>query len=93
MFEATTAMPAVDVLDSARHFFARRPSIYAAFPEKEGPGFVTLRGQGGEEIAIAAIERDGTTHVTASTYMFDAQVSRFLSILPPAGTEAATASA
>ena len=25
----------------------------AAFPESEGPGYLALRGQGGEEIALA----------------------------------------
>ncbi|MGQ0766354.1 MAG: hypothetical protein ACT4OZ_11885 [Gemmatimonadota bacterium] len=88
MLELSTAMSAADVLNSARHFFARRTSIYAAFIEQEGPGYLTLRGQGGEEIVIAADEREGATHVTASTYLFDAQVSRFLSTLPPAASPA-----
>ena len=29
--------------------------MYAAFPEKEGPGYLVLRGQGGEEIALAVM--------------------------------------
>ena len=32
---------------------------------------------------IAAISEDGATHVRGSTYLFDAQVSRFFSSLDP----------
>ncbi|MEO6444378.1 MAG: hypothetical protein ABIZ91_12190 [Gemmatimonadaceae bacterium] len=82
--ETTTALAPADVLDAAKEFFARRNNIYSAFVEQESAHHVTLRGQGGEEIAINAMTRDGATLVTASTYMFDAQVSRFFSILPHA---------
>ena len=58
--------------------------LYATFIEQEGPGYVTLRGQGGEEIVIAATEKDGATLVTGSTYLFDMQVARFFTILPAA---------
>jgi hypothetical protein len=44
-----------------------------------------MRGQGGEEIVIAATAApDGTTLVTGSSYLFDAQISRFFAMLPPA---------
>lgn len=79
----TTLSPA-EVLAAAKEFFARRISIYSAFPEQESATHVTLRGQGGEEITIAAIPRDGATMVTGGSYMFDAQVSRFFASLPPA---------
>ena len=79
-----TALAAADVLASARDFFARRSGIYAAFLEKEGPNWMSLRGQGGEEIVIAANEETGGTAVSASSYMFDAQVAQFLASLPPA---------
>ena len=75
------------VLASAREFFARGSGIYSAFLEKEGPNWMSLRGQGGEEIVIAATEEAGTTAVTGSSYMFDAQVAQFLSSLPPAAAE------
>ena len=81
-------MSAPDVLEHAREFFARRSGIYAAFLEKQGPNWMSLRGQGGEEIAIAATEDAGSTTVSASSYMFDAQVAQFLSSLPPAGETA-----
>jgi hypothetical protein len=84
MQEMRTTRPPAEVLAAAKEFFARRNSIYSAFPEQESAAHVTLRGQGGEEIVIGAIERDGATLVTGATYMFDAQVSRFFATLPPA---------
>jgi hypothetical protein len=76
------------VIEAATEFFTRRNGIYTAFPEKQGAGWVTFRGQGGEEIAIGAQPTpDGVTRVSGSSYMFDAQVARFLSTLPPAPPE------
>jgi hypothetical protein len=79
-----TQLPAAAVLDAARDFFAQQSGIYAAFLEKQGPNWMSLRGQGGEEIVIAANEESGGTAVSASSYMFDAQVAQFLASLPPA---------
>lgn len=81
--ETTTTLSPEAVIASAKVFFPRRNSIYAAFLEKEGPTYVTFRGQGGEEIVIAARPVEGGTGVTGSTYMFDQQVARFFSSLPP----------
>lgn len=83
-----TAMSAAEVLVEAREFFSLRSGIYAAFLEKQGPNWMSLRGQGGEEIVIAATEEAGGTSVSASSYMFDAQVAQFLATLPPAGESA-----
>ncbi len=83
MQETRTTLPPADVLAAAKEFFARRNSIYAAFPEQESAAHVSLRGQGGEEVVIGALVRDGTTLVTGASYMFDAQVSRFFATLPP----------
>lgn len=80
--EATTTLPAKDVLAQAVVFFSQRNPLYATFLDKEGPGYVTLRGQGGEEIVIAASEKDGATQVTGSTYLFDMQIARFFATLP-----------
>lgn len=80
--EHLTPLAPDDVLARAKKFFAHRNPLYAAFIEKEGPGFITLRGQGGEEIVIAAASKDGATRVTGSTYLFDMQVARFFSTLP-----------
>jgi len=79
----TTLAPA-EVLAAAKEFFAQRSGIYSAFPEKTGPTYLTLRGLGGEEIAIGVAPDAGGTSVSASSYMFDQQVARFLSSLPPA---------
>jgi hypothetical protein len=80
--ETTTSLSPAEVLVAAKRFFARRNSIYTAFPDMEGPTFVSLRGMGGEEVAIGVITRDGVTVVSGSTYMFDQQVARFLAMLP-----------
>ena len=82
--EATTTLAPQDVIERAKTFFSQRNSLYAAFLEKEGPGFATFRGQGTEEIAIGVTSKDGLTRVTGSAYLFDMQVSRFLATLPPA---------
>lgn len=82
--ETRTTLTPAEVLAAAKEFFARRINIYSAFPEQESATHVSLRGQGGEEITIGAIERDGATMVTGGSYMFDAQVSRFFATLPPA---------
>jgi hypothetical protein len=82
--ETTTSLAPADVLSAARQFFSRRVSIYAAYVEQVSDTHVSLRGQGGEELVIAATPIDGGARVTASTYMFDGQVSRFFSSLPPA---------
>ena len=88
--EFRTTLAPEEVIRAAKTFFARRNSIYAAYVEKEGPTFVTFRGQGGEEIALAAAAVDGATRVTGSSYLFDMQVARFLATLPPADSAAAT---
>jgi hypothetical protein len=77
-----TTLDASGVIGRAKAFFAQRMPQSAAFPEEEGPGFVTLRGQGGEEIAIAAFAEGGVTRVRASTLFFDQAVARFLTTLP-----------
>lgn len=80
--EATTSLSAAEVIARAKSFFSERVPHHAAYPEKEGPAFLTLRGQGGEEIAIAIIAAGAERRVRASTLLFDQAVQRFLSILP-----------
>ena len=79
-----TTLAPDDVLSAAKRFFTRRNNIYAAFPDREGPTFVSLRGQGGEEVLFGVATRDGATEVTGSSYMFDQQIARFFATLPPA---------
>jgi hypothetical protein len=80
--ETTTPLPPAEIIARAKRFFAERVPATAAYPEKEGPTFLTLRGQGGEEIALAAFPSDAGTRVRASTLLFDQSVERFLSTLP-----------
>jgi len=79
--ETTTTHSPAEVLQGAKDFFARQTGVYAAFPEQESKSHVSLRGQGGEEVVIAAVPGDGQTKVTGSTYLFDQQVARFFATL------------
>lgn len=84
---ATVGLPPGDVLARAKAFFSERVPNASAFPEKEGPDFVLLRGQGGEELVISARLADGgqgngKSRVRASTLFFDQAVDRFLCTLP-----------
>jgi hypothetical protein len=81
--EFRTSLPPADVLESAKRFFTRRNSLYATFLDREGPTFVSFRGQGTEELIIAAAPHEGATRVTGSTYLFDMQIARFFTTLPP----------
>jgi hypothetical protein len=81
--EYRTSLSPAEVLAEAKQFFQRRNSLYAAFLDLEGPTFVSFRGQGGEELIIAAATQDGATRVTGSTYLFDMQIARFFTTLPP----------
>lgn len=83
LLEQRTSLDPAVVLSAAREFFSRRNSLYAAFIEQVGPTYITMRGQGGEELVIAATPAAGHTLVTGSSYLFDAQISRFFATLPP----------
>jgi len=82
--ETTTTLSGAEVLARAKAFFADRVPANAAWPEKEGPGFVALRGQGGEEISVAVAAASNGTRVRASTLLFDQAIDRFFSTLPAA---------
>jgi hypothetical protein len=84
--QTRTSLAPDDVLASAKQFFLRRNSLYPAFLEKEGPTYVAFRGQGGEELVIGVAPDVAATAVTGSTYMFDQQIARFFTTLPPAGS-------
>ena len=87
--ETLTSLPPADVLADAKRFFSRRPNIYAAFIEQESANHNTHRGQGGEEIVIAALAGENGTRVTGSTYLFDQQIARFFTQLPAPATTSA----
>lgn len=80
----TVSLPPAEVLSRAQQFFAERVPHAAAFFEQSGPNFVTLRGQGGEEVVVSAWEDkdQGVTRVRASTLFFDQALDRFFSTLP-----------
>ncbi len=80
--ETVTTLSPTDVLARAGTFFAERVPANAAYPENQGPTWIVLRGQGGEEISLSAIAADGVTKVRGSTLFFDQAVGRFLSTLP-----------
>jgi len=82
VYQVETTLDGAEVLRRAKRFFAERVPNQAAFPETEGPTWLTLRGQGGEEIALAVRANGGATMVRASTLLFDQAVDRFLSTLP-----------
>ncbi len=85
--EFHTALAPDEVLASAKHFFTRHGGIYTAFIEQEGPTHVSMRGQGGEELVIGVIPMDGGTRVSGSSYLFDQQIARFYTTLPPMPNE------
>jgi hypothetical protein len=84
--ETHTSLSPDDVLAAARRYFVERNSLYPAFADKAGPTFVTFRGQGTEEIVIAVAPDAAGTRVTGSTYLFDQQLARFFTMLPPPTT-------
>jgi hypothetical protein len=88
-YEITTALAPADVIARAKAFFGRRVPAMAAFPEREGPGLLVLRGQGGEEIVFAAVDADGGSAVRGSSMLFGQQINRFFSTLPQAATRGA----
>jgi hypothetical protein len=82
VYEVITTLQGPEVLSRAKRFFAERVPLNAAYPEREGPAYLTLRGQGGEEIAFAVWPTQAGTRVRVSTLLFDQVVDRFLSTLP-----------
>jgi hypothetical protein len=91
VYELITTLDGKEVLQRAKRFFAERVPLNAAYPEQEGPSYLTLRGQGGEEIALAVwpAPSGAGTRVRISTLLFDQPVDRFLSTLPIASEHVA----
>lgn len=81
-YEITTSLRTPEILARAKDFFAERVPQVAAYPEREGDTWLTLRGQGGEEVAIAVFETPEGRRVRGSTLFFDQALDRFLSTLP-----------
>jgi len=87
--EMLTTVPPAEVLQRAKMFFTDRAPHNAAFVEKEGPTWAVFRGQGGEELVLAAFDGQSGTRVRASTMFFDQLIGRFFSTLPVADEVAA----
>ncbi len=83
-YEITTSLSGAEILARAKNFFAERVPQVAAYPEREGNNWLTLRGQGGEEVVIAVFDTPEGRRVRGSTLFFDQALDRFLSTLPPA---------
>ncbi|MEP6473331.1 MAG: hypothetical protein ABJC74_06400 [Gemmatimonadota bacterium] len=83
--ETETSLTGAEVLSRAKLFFSQRIPASAAFPEKEGAGYLCLRGQGGEEITLAVTASGSGTRVRGSTLLFDQALNRFFSTLPVIG--------
>jgi len=82
--ETMTAQMPAEVIRLAREFFARRVPAASAFVEAESAGHIVLRGQGGEELVIAAVAVEHGSAVRGSTLFFDQQLCRFFSTLEAA---------
>lgn len=87
--QCVTSMDGAEVLRRAKRFFSERIPQQAAFPEEEGPGYLTLRGQGGEEAAFAVSSAPEGTRVRASSLFYDQAIDRFFSTLPALSMEIA----
>jgi hypothetical protein len=87
--ETVTALSGPEIIAQAKMFFQDRVPNNAAFPEQEGPTWLALRGQGGEEVVLSVAAAPGGTRVRVSTLFFDQAVGRFLTTLPAARVGAA----
>jgi len=83
--ETVTALAPEEVIRRAREFFLRRVPATGAFVETETSRHIVLRGQGGEELVIAASPGPEGSAVRGSTLFFDQQLKRFFSTLPGGG--------
>lgn len=82
-----TSLAGPEVLRRAKAFFAERVPLSAAYPEKEGAGYLVLRGQGGEEVVFSVANSPEGTRIRASSLLFDQAIDRFFSTLPAAAAE------
>jgi hypothetical protein len=80
--DVVTTLEPHAVLELALSFFTDRSPHYGAYLEKSGDSFLTFRGRGGEEIALAVRASEGGTNVRASSPAYGQAVSRFLGTLP-----------
>lgn len=87
VYETQTSLDPKAVIEAAKRFFGSRQPAAGAFPEKEGPTYLTLRGQGGEEVVISAVAAEGGSAVRGSSMLFGQQLKRFFTTLPQVGLD------
>lgn len=80
--EVLTSLSEREVLERAKQFFLERIPHSGAYLEIDGPSYVTFRGQGGEEIVIAAFRDGDLTKVRGSTLLYEQAVGRLFSTFP-----------
>lgn len=90
-YDTVTPLAPDEVIRRARDFFLRRVPATGAFVETETDRHLVLRGQGGEEVVIAAAPAEAGTAVRGSSLLFGQQVGRFFSTLPGGGYPAGEA--
>ena len=86
VFETMTDLAPEAVIERAKAFFASRVPANAAFVERQSARHIVMRGQGGEEVVIAAVPvEDGSgSKVRGSSLLFCSSLKRFLATLPGA---------
>lgn len=89
--ETSTQLAPEAVIERAKEFFATRVPASSAFVERQSDRYIVMRGQGGEEVVIAAMPAGGGARVRGSTMLFAGALQRFFSTLPPAAAAAGVA--
>ena len=74
--EMNTSLSPAEVLNQAKNFFSRQNGVYAAFLEQEGPTYITLRGQGGEEIVIGLAQDVFVANLSVEVRVFERVVNQ-----------------
>ena len=81
--EVLTDLPAAEVIDRAKEFFATRLSQYTGLLAEESDSHVKFEIEAGE-VLVAALPKDGRTLVRGSASRPHHELSQFLTTLAPA---------
>jgi hypothetical protein len=80
--EVLTELPADEVIQRARDFFALRFSPYAGFTEDSGATWIRFTTEAGD-LTLGIGQQDGRSLVRGSTSRMNHELSQFLSTLAP----------
>jgi hypothetical protein len=80
--EVLTELPADEVIQRARDFFATRFNPYAGFAEDAGDTWIKFTTEAGD-LTIGTGQQRGRTLVRGSTSRMNHELSQFLSTLAP----------